>query len=61
MKGNHKNYGKSADCKKVTLRLYGELRQRVEILAGNSGVSAADVVVRLLETFFLDEVGHEDE
>jgi hypothetical protein len=41
--------------------LYGELRQRVEILAGNSGVSAADVVVRLLETFFLDEVGHEDE
>lgn len=48
MRGDHTNYGKSADCLKLTLRLYGATRRKVERLAERDNVSPTDIVVRIL-------------
>lgn len=49
MKGNRKNYGKGDDGLRVTVRLYGPLRQHLEDRAKRNGASVADNILWYLE------------
>lgn len=49
MLGDRTNYGKRAEGKRITLRLYGDLLKRLQRIADTRGVSLADAVILVLE------------
>jgi len=52
MKGDRTNYGKKDEGVRVTLRLYGNARDTVEMYAYMKSISKADAVVKLLDFIY---------
>lgn len=49
MRGSRDNYGKQQECIRLTLRLYGPLKERVAKQAERDGATLQDTIIKLLK------------